>query len=138
MDSQLKLQRMQLQFSYKKIGLGLALISLGLVIASKLFIQAEYISMFAKYGMLIGMLIYSISKEKIEDELIIKLRMQSYAFSFITAAITLLAQPIINYIADVVKDDNKPNFESYEYFEILLILLSLQIFFFEIQKRKHK
>lgn len=138
MKSQLKLQRMQLPFSYKKIGFGLAIISLVMIIANKLFLQSDYLLMFVKYGLLIGMLIYSISKEKMEDELIINLRMQSYSFSFITAVVTLLAQPILNYASDMVKEDNKPNFESYEYFEILLILFCLQIFFFEFQKRFHK
>lgn len=138
MKSQLKLQRMQLPFSYKKIGFGLAIISLVMIIVNKLFFQSDYLLMFVKYGLLIGMLIYSISKEKMEDELIINLRMQSYSFSFITAVVTLLAQPILNYASDMVKEDNKPNFESYEYFEILLILFCLQIFFFEFQKRFHK
>lgn len=138
MKSQLKLQRMQLPFSYKKIGFGLAIISLVMIIANKLFLQSDYLLMFVKYGLLIGMLIYSISKEKMEDELIINLRMQSYSFSFITAVVTLLAQPILNYASDMVKEDNKPNFESYEYFEILLILFCLQIFFFEFQKKFHK
>ena len=37
----------------------------------------------AKYSILIGLLIISISKEKIEDELIKSLRMQSFTFAFI-------------------------------------------------------
>jgi len=133
-----KLKKLQLPNYFKKIGYVLFILSFLVLITNQFIIQQLTITILAKYGLLTGMLIYSVSKEKIEDELVIKLRMQSYTFAFIIAVIYTLIQPIVNYLVDFIIDDNKPDFENYGDFNILWFLLSIQLFYFEFTKRLHK
>ena len=51
---------------------------------------------------LVFMLLISISKEKIEDEMISKLRVQAYSFAFMTGVIYALYMPIIDFLVDSV------------------------------------
>lgn len=133
-----KLKKLQLPNYFKKIGYVLFILSFLVLVTNQFIIQQLTITIMAKYGLLTGMLIYSVSKEKIEDELIIKLRMQSYTFAFVIAVVYTLIQPIVNYFFDFIIDDNKPNFENYGDFNILWFLLSIQLFYFEFTKRLHK
>jgi uncharacterized oligopeptide transporter (OPT) family protein len=106
---------------------------------NKLSIENIDLKLTSKYGILIGLLLISISKEKIEDELIKSLRMQSYTFAFIAGVIiTLLTNPIFNYIANLISEKQQGSFEGVGDWEILWILLSIQVFYFEFLKRMNK
>lgn len=133
-----KLKKLQLPNYFKKVGYILFILSFIVLLTNQFIIEELIVTLIAKYGMLIGMLIYSVSKEKIEDELIVKLRSQSYTFAFIIGVIYTLIQPVVNYLFDFIIDDNKPNFENYGDFNILWFLLSIQLFYFEFQKRLFK
>ena len=78
-----KMKRYQLPNRFKKIGIGIIIISLVTFLVNKFSIENIDLKLTAKYGILVGLLLVSISKEKIEDELITSLRMQSYTFAFI-------------------------------------------------------
>ena len=134
-----KMKRYQLPNSFKKIGIGLILISLIAFFVNKFSIENIDLKLTAKYGILVGLLLISISKEKIEDELITSLRMQSYTFAFIAGVIvTLLTNPLFNYIANLISQKQQENFEGVGDWEILWILLSVQVFYFELLKRMNK
>ncbi|EAR11888.1 hypothetical protein PI23P_11162 [Polaribacter irgensii 23-P] len=134
-----KMKRYQLSNKFKKIGIGIIIISVIAFIVNKLSIENIDLKLTSKYGILIGLLLVSISKEKIEDELIKSLRMQSYTFAFIAGVIiTLLTNPIFNYIANLISEKQEGSFEGVGDWEILWILLSIQVFYFEFLKRMNK
>lgn len=133
-----KLANHQIPNSFKKIGGIIFFSSFMLLVGNQLFFEKLNLSIIAKYGLIIGMFLWSISKEKIEDELIIKLRMQSYTFAFLIVVVFTLVHPFINFLVDFVINDNKSNISDYGDFEILWLLLGSQLWFFEIQKRLHR
>ncbi|MGB5463139.1 MAG: hypothetical protein WBM92_07225, partial [Aureibaculum sp.] len=88
---------------YKKVGVVLLLISLLTLITRKYLLDdGELVRQIAKKGMLLSLLLITMSKEKIEDELIIKLRGQAFAFAFVAGVIYTLIQPLINYVVALV------------------------------------
>ena len=134
-----KMKRYQLPNGFKKIGIGIIVVSLITFFVNKFSIENIDLKLTAKYGILVGLLIVSISKEKIEDELITSLRMQSYTFAFTAGVIiTLLTNPLFNYIANFVSQKQQENFQEVGDWEILWILLSVQIFYFEFLKGMNK
>jgi hypothetical protein len=65
--------------------------------------------------------------------------MQSYTFAFIAdVIITLLTNPLFNYIKNLILDKQQENFEGVDDWQVLWILLSLQVFYFEFLKRMNK
>ncbi len=134
-----RMKHYQLPNRFKKIGIGIILISLIAFFLNKFSIENIDLKLTAKYGILVGLLLISISKEKIEDELITSLRMQSYTFAFITGVIiTLLTNPLFNYIANLISEKQQGYFEGVGDWKILWILLSIQVFYFQFLKRMNK
>ena len=60
-------------------------------------------------NILLGMLMNSMSKEKIEDEYLGRLRSQSYRFSFIVVVLYALIQPLINFGVGILFDKTESN-----------------------------
>ncbi|SDE69653.1 hypothetical protein [Ulvibacter litoralis] len=133
-----KLKRYQLPNSFKKVGVGIILISVVSIIGIKLSIDTPNLKKAAMYGVLLGLLVISISKEKIEDELITNLRMQSYALAFIAGVLITLTNPLFSYIASSLFDKQLEHFNGMGDWQILWILLSIQVFYFELLKRFNK
>lgn len=136
-NSLTKLQKYQLPNTFKKLGLFLFITAVITLVINKFSLENDTISIIAKYGLLGGMLIYSISKEKIEDELITKLRAQSYSAAFLIGVAYTLFQPLANFIVDSILDKDL-GYENFGDFQILWLLLAVQIMFFETSKRKHQ
>jgi membrane protein CcdC involved in cytochrome C biogenesis len=134
-----KMKRYQLPNKFKKIGVGIIIVSLVAFFVNKFSIENIDLKLASKYGILVGLLLISISKEKVEDELSIALRMQSYTFAFIAGVIiTLLTNPLFNYIKNLILDKQPENFEGVGDWQVLWTLLSLQVFYFEFLKRMNK
>lgn len=60
---------------------------ISLIILSFLTGELEFMKSLAKNGLLISMLIISISKDKVEDEFTIQLRAKSYSLAFVIGVI---------------------------------------------------
>jgi len=133
-----KLSKYQLPNSFKKLGLAILILSFLGLFVNKFSADSEFFRTMLKYGMLVGFLIISVSKEKIEDELIIKIRMQSYTFAFIFGVFFSLTQPLINYSVDSFFQSGEAVFKDNGDFQILWLLLSVQVLFFEVLKKQHK
>lgn len=133
-----KLKKYQLPNSFKKVGIGIILISVIAIIGIKLSIDTPDLKKIAMYGVLLGLLVISISKEKIEDELIINLRMQSYAVAFIAGVFIILTNPLFHYLAHTLFEKQQENYQGMGDWQILWILLSIQVFYFELLKRFNK
>ncbi|MCF7561403.1 hypothetical protein L3X39_12210 [Sabulilitoribacter multivorans] len=129
------LSKFQLPHIYKKIGIGTVVLSFILLTVIK-FTDNEpsWMRLSLKHLMIVGLLVISISREKIEDELIESLRSKSYALAFIIGVIYTMLQPAVNYVADLIIDSQEEIGNIY-YFEVLLFMLLIQVMFFEVLKR---
>ena len=127
-------KKYQLPHSLKKVGIIIAAGSFIGLFANAFTVNILTVREVVKFGMLIGLLIMSISKEKIEDEFVINLRMQSYAFAFIMGVVLSLFQPFLHYVVDIFLS-KEPALEANGDFQILWILLTFQITYFELLKR---
>ena len=131
-----KMNKFQLQSQYKKIGLIFALGSFFFMIAIKYIDNPVWLKPFLHGVLLIGLLLISVSKEKIEDEYIDSLRSQSYRLAFILAIVYALVQPIVNFVVAYVfnQDDDIKNFN---YFQVLFFMLIVQLLYFWKLKKQH-
>jgi len=129
------LNKVQLPNSYKKIGFVIAVLSFMVMIVFK-FMNDEplWTKQILKQAMIIGLLIISLSKESIEDELIESLRSKSYALAFIIGVGYTMLQPLANYIVDLIlgKQDSPTEIG---YVQVILFMLLIQVGFFEVLKR---
>ncbi len=127
--------KFQLPHRFKKIGTALLLVSfLAMFLIAFTFNDAIYRGL-AKYGMLLGLLIISISKEKIEDERIGALRMQSYSFAFVIGVLYAFAIPLLDFGVDSIFNAGNAEMKGIGDFMILWFLLIVQVFYFEYLKR---
>ena len=133
-----KLNKYQLPNHYKKIGIGIVIISFIALFINGFVLNNLELKVIAKFGLLIGLLIILISKELLEDELVIKLRMQSYTFAFIAAVGYSLMLPFINYLFDITFQPANAALKEIGDFTILWMLLIVQVLYFEVLKKAHK
>jgi len=131
-----KMNKFQLANPYKKVGFTVTITSFVLIIAIKYIDNPVWLKPFLHGILLIGLLLISVSKEKIEDEYIDSLRSQSYRLAFILAIVYALLQPIVNVVVSyVLQQDNE--YESFNYFQVLFFMLIVQLLFFWKLKKQH-
>ncbi|MFK8058537.1 MAG: hypothetical protein AB8B78_00435 [Polaribacter sp.] len=132
-----KMNKFQLGNQYKKVGMIIAISSFILMIARKYISDLELIKPILHGVLLIGLLLISLSKEKLEDEFIDSLRSQSYRLAFILAIVYSLVQPVINYgVAVLFNQDDE--LQGFSYFQVLFFMLIVQLMFFWQLKRMNK
>ena len=85
--------------------------------------------------LLIGMLIMSITKDREEDEMTIQLRMQSYAWAFITGVIYALIMPYVEFGVSSVVHGGNESFKNLGDFQVLLFMLLVQLMCYHVLKR---
>jgi hypothetical protein len=133
-----KLIKYQLPNKFKAIGFGIFIISLLFTLALPFTLENyehnNLIDKAVKSLLLIGLLVISISKEKVEDELIITLRMKSYSYAFIGGVLYVILMPFINYLIVFLYSSN-PKIDGVSDFTILGMLLTIQIYSFWSLKR---
>lgn len=133
-----KMSKYQLPNKYKKVGIALFVVSFIGMFITKLTLDETVLSTVFKYGLLIGLLLITIAKEKLEDEFITKLRMQSFTFAFIFGVIFSLIQPFIRYAMHTYIQKEEVGLTDIGDFEILWMLLTMHVFFFHYLKRLYK
>ncbi|MEO6348341.1 MAG: hypothetical protein ABIO60_10585 [Aquaticitalea sp.] len=132
---ELFLSKVQLPYSYKKVGFIIVVLSFIAIIGNKFIdIVPPWLVSGFKHAMLIGLLIVSLSKEKIEDELIESLRSKSYALAFIIGVGYSLLQPLANFGVDLILGKQNGS-DQIGYIQVLLFMLLIQVGFFEVLKR---
>lgn len=117
----------------KKIGFGLLLISVLLLTAyllKVLPIEKTFSGLLIKNSILTGLLLLALSKDKIEDELTLKLRVQSFAISFIYAVLFIITHPLIQLLFKPVNLDYQGEFP------LVLSMFSFYFISFYMAKRK--
>ena len=129
-------KKLQLPHSAKKLGFWLFGICFVGLFLNKFTMDQEILRMTARYGLLFSLLMISVSREEVEDELVTSLRMQSYTFAFVFGVIFSLAMPFVDYLLDYIMVNRTPVFEDVGDWEILWMLLSIQVFYFEVMRRR--
>jgi len=121
---------------YKKVGIALLIASLTALIARKyLFEDVDIVQEIGRKGMLLALLLITLSKEKIEDELITKLRGQAFAAAFIAGVIYTLVQPLINYMVAFLIKPEKAIYSDLGDFIVMWFMLVIYLTFFYMFKR---
>lgn len=132
-----KLNKFQLGNQYKKVGYLIAIGTFIVMIGRKFIEDSEWVRPILHGVLLIGLLLISLSKEKLEDEFIDSLRSQSYRLAFILAIVYSLVQPLVNYGVGVILNQNE-ELKSFDYFQVLFFMLIVQLLFFWQLKRMNK
>ena len=131
----------QLPNKFKIVGLVVVIVSiLSIVTSLKIYIlDVKYHELFERIALsvsVIGLLIISISREKIEDELIGKIRMQSYNYAVIVTVLIYLILPFIHFsIVSIFSSMHK--IEGSKDVSVLGVLLMSQIFTFRKLKKAY-
>ena len=131
----------QLPNKFKIVGLVLFITSILSIITSlKLYmLDIKYHELFERIalsGSVLGLLIISMSREKIEDELIGKIRMQSYNYAVIVTVLIYLILPFIHFTI-VSIFSSMPKIEGSKDVSVLGVLLMAQIFTFRKLKKAY-
>jgi len=131
-----RMKKIQLPNQYKSIGVVIAAVAFFVMIGMK-FIDDEptWIKEVLINGILVGFLLISISKEKVEDEMIATIRMQSYSLAFILGVLYSLIQPYINYGVELLIDPQDAATDM-SYFQVLVFMLLIQLMFFHVMLKK--
>ena len=132
-----KLNKFQLSNKFKRIGLIISLITFGFMILKGFYDEPYWVKPLLRGSLIFGLLVISISKDKIEDEFIETLRAQSYRLAFIMAVVYTLVQPFINYGVSILFNQ-KETLEGFSYFQVLFFMLIIQLLFFWQLKRFNK
>ncbi len=133
-----KLYKFQLAHRFKRVGYLVTALFVVLIFARKIMeYDGEFVKTMIKNGFLLGLLIISISKEKVEDELIESLRTKSYRIAFVLTVAYAVVQPIIEFVVETIIK-GEASLGDFSYFQVLVFMLIVQIGFFEQLKRFFK
>lgn len=131
-----KMINFRLPHIYFTIGIAIGAISI-LSMFGRAFLMegdTELLKELSKKGLLVAMLLMSISKDKEEDELTVKLRMQSYALAFVIGVIYALVMPYIDYgVSKMIKPEGEV-FKDLGDFQVLVFMLMIQLMFYHSLK----
>jgi len=132
-----KIINFRLPHSFMTIGIAVAVISI-LVMFGRAFLMegdTEWLKELTKKGLLVGMLLMSISKDKEEDEMTITLRSQSYAIAFVIGVIYALVMPYVEFgVSNVLKPEGEV-LKDLGDFQVLTFMLMIQLMFYHVLKR---
>ncbi|WP_016989187.1 hypothetical protein [Flavobacterium sp. ACAM 123] len=130
----------QLPNKFKIVGLVLVIISFISIVMNAAFLEnTKYYYLFhrlASTTVVLGLLVISISKEKIEDELIAKIRMQSYNYAVIATVLVHLITPFFNYIF-FFKSSIEQEYSGSKDLAVIGLLLIIQILVFRRLKKSY-
>ena len=130
----------QLPNKFKIVGLILFVISFISVPLISIYLENnKYQDLFQRIGStlaILSLLMIAISKEKVEDELIAKIRMQSYHYAVIGTVLGYLSLPFVNYIISFSFSD-APKMEGVKDIPIFGVLLFMQILTFRKLKKAY-
>ena len=124
------------QYFYK---VGLAIVGITIIM---MFVRAfamegdiEWLKHLLQKTFLVGMLLMSIARDKEEDELTVKLRMQSYAWAFITGVVYALVMPYVEFGVSNVVNSGGEVYKDLGDFQILIFMLMIQLMSYHTLKR---
>ncbi len=132
-----RLIKFRLPHKYLKLGALIVFLSLAIMFIRAFLFKGEYewAKTISKQGFVLGMLIMSISKDKLEDERLITLRAQSYAIAFIMGVIYALVLPYVEFGVSNIVHSGGEAYKDLGDFQILTFMLMIQLLFYHNLKR---
>ncbi len=132
-----KLIKFRLPHRFMAIGVAIVIVSIvGMFVrAFALDNEVEWLKQLLQKTLLVGMLIMSMSKDKVEDEMTIALRAQSYAIAFVVGVIYALIMPYVEYGVSNLVHSGGEAFKDLGDFQVLLFMLMIQLMFYHNLKR---
>ena len=138
----IKILDFRLPHTFKKIGYIGAILILAFLVGYK-FLGDAAMSIVVKDVLrtfiLVFLLMASLSKDAFEDEFNTHVRFQSYVIAIVCTAVYAIFIPLIAILFDVVitkiTGDGAVSFYEMSSFEVLFILMGLQLLFFATLKR---
>lgn len=92
--------------------------------------DTEWLKLSLQKVLLIGMLIMSLSKDKIEDEMLISMRSQSYAVAFVVGVAYALIMPYVEFGVSNLVHSGGESYKDLGDFQVLLFMLMIQLMFY--------
>lgn len=135
-----KILNFRLSHGFKKIGLfGAILIFLVLLGYKFIGSNSLIVKDVLRTLLLFFLLIASLSKDKLEDEYNRQMRFQSFVIAFVVATVYSILLPLITIVLDLlitnITGGGNVSFYEMSAFEVLFILLGIQLLSFETLKR---
>ena len=138
----IKVLNFRLPHKFKKIGYSGAILILAFLVGYK-FLGDYSLTLVVKDVLrtliLLFMLLASLSKDSFEDEFNRHVRFQSYVLAFVCATVYSIFLPLIAVLFDIIitkiTGDGIINFHEVSSFEVIFILMGLQLLFFGTLKR---
>lgn len=133
----LKITKFRLSHQFMIIGVIVTLISIIMMFvrASVMDGDTQWLKLLLQKTLLVGMLVMSVSKDKIEDEMTISLRAQSYAVAFIVGVVYALVMPYVEFGVSNVVNSGGEVYKDLGDFQVLLFMLMVQLMFYHTLKR---
>ena len=127
-----KIINFRLSHRFMTVGIGIALLSIVIMFVRAFAMEGEtqWLKLLLQKTLLIGMLIMSLSRDKIEDEMTISLRAQSYAIAFVVGVIYALVMPYVEFGVSNVVHSGGEAFKDLGDFQVLLFMLMIQLMFY--------
>lgn len=132
-----KLINFRLPHRFMTVGITIVLLSIVMMFVRAFAMEGEteWLKLLLQKTVLVGMLIMSLSKDKIEDEMTISLRAQSYAIAFVVGVIYALVMPYVEYGVSNAVHSGGEAFKDLGDFQVLLFMLMIQLMFYHNLKR---
>ena len=127
----------RLPHRFFSIGIAIVLVSIVMMLVRAFAIDGDtqWLKQLLQKTLLIGMLVMSLSKDKIEDEMTISLRAQSYAVAFVVGVLYALVMPYVEFGVSNVVHSGGEAFKDLGDFQVLLFMLMIQLMFYHFLKR---
>lgn len=109
---------------FKKIAFVLLVISISLLVLKLtkiLFVDKSIFKIISINILLIALLMFALAKDKVEDELTLKLRSQAYSLTFLYGVIFTIFSSILNFVAYTRPQADKSAYE---------VLIQMFVFYF--------
>lgn len=132
-----KIINFRLPHRFMYVGIAVSVIAL-IMMFIRAFIMdgdTEWFKLFLQKILLVGMLLISISSDKIEDEMTIQLRAQSYMVAFVMGVIYALVMPYVELSVSNVVNNGGEIYKDLGDFQVLLFMLLMQLMFYHNFKR---
>jgi len=132
-----KITNFRLPYIFRIVGIAIAAISILMMFVRAFAIDGdtEWLKLTLQKTLLIGMLFMSVSRDKQEDELTIKLRMQSYGWAFMVGVVYTLVMPYVEFGVSNVVHSGGEAYKDLGDFQVLLFMLMVQLMCYHTLKR---
>ena len=132
-----KLISFRLSHRFMTVGIAIALLSIVMMFVRAFAMEGDtlWLKLVLQKTLLVGMLIMSLSKDKIEDEMTVALRAQSYAIAFVIGVIYALVMPYVEFGVSNIVHYGGERFKDLGDFQVLLFMLMIQLMFYHNLKR---